>query len=356
MSNTLKINAAGGSTGSFMQFFERYQIWKDYCNFYKNHDSTPVVEITQDGIPYFYYLDIKNINASPSNLIFIDCTYDGAHCSKIFKKYNKQKKYILFCNGIWDTDYHQFGIDYVLIQSFFFLYLAADTYNTPNRFCYYLDKSYNFDCDKPYSFVSTIGNVRNKRNIFVTKLTQSLADRKFILRYSGVDYGEPSDHLDVINFIPGEFDPYINLLPKYHHNVSQSLPMAMYNSARFNIIVETDIAWQHSFFLTEKTVKGLLTGMPFVSVATPNFLANIRALGFETYHSLWDESYDQETDWLKRFDKIVDLCNNLCDFDWDSHRDQLEKIIHKNQTNFLNLDKIINQEFENFENTIKKLL
>ena len=86
MSNTLKINAAGGSTGSFMQFFERYQIWKDYCNFYKNHDSTPVVEITQDGIPYFYYNDIKNINASPSNLIFIDCSYDGVHCSKVFKK------------------------------------------------------------------------------------------------------------------------------------------------------------------------------------------------------------------------------------------------------------------------------
>jgi hypothetical protein len=187
--------------------------------------------------------------------------------------------------------------------------------------------------------------VRNKRNIFVTKLTQSLADRKFILRYSGVDHGEPSDHLDVIKFIPGEFDPHIPLLSKYYHDVIHTLPMAMYNAARFNVIVETDIAWQHSFLLTEKTIKGLLTGMPFVSVATPNFLANIRALGFETYHSLWDESYDQETDWLKRFDKIVDLCNNLCDFDWDSHRDQLVKIKHKNQTNFLNLDKFINQEF-----------
>jgi hypothetical protein len=352
MSNTLKINA----TGSVIQFLERYQIWKDCCNFYKNHDVMPLVEMAQDGIPCFYYNDIKNINSSSSNLIAIDCTYDGVHCYKEFKKYNKQKKYILFCNGIWDTDYHQFGIDYVLIQSFFFLYMMADAYTSPNRFCYYLDKSYNFDCEKPYSFVSTVGNVRNKRTIFVEKLTQSLADKKFILRYSGVDYGELSDHLDVIKFTPGEFDPYINIFPKHYHTVSQSLPMAMYNTARFNIVVETDIAWQNSFFLTEKTIKVLLTGMPFVSVATPNFLANIRALGFETYHSLWDESYDQEHDWLKRFDKIVDLCNNLCDFDWDSHRDQLEKIKHKNQTNFLNLNKLINQEFENFENTIKKLL
>lgn len=351
MNKLLKINA----TGQVFEFLERYKIWHDYCNFYKGPKHA-MVEIALDGIPCFHYTDIKNINSSPSPLIAIDCLTEGLHSKKFFNRYNKNKKYILFCNGGWDTNYHHIDIDYVLVQSLFFLYLAADTYNSPNRFCYYLDKSYNFDCEKPYSFVSTIGNVRNKRNIFVTKLTQSLADRKFILRYSGLDYGEPSNHLDVMTFEVGKFDPYTFILEKYYHNVSQSLPMDMYNAARFNIVVETDIAWQHSFFLTEKTIKGLLTGMPFVSVATPNFLANIRALGFETYHSLWDESYDQETEYEKRIDMIVNLCNNLCDFDWEANREKLELIKYKNQSNFLNLDKIINQEFENFENTIKKLL
>lgn len=352
MSNVLKINA----TGAVIEFFERYQIWKDFCIFYKGQSASPLIEIAQDGIPCFYYLDVKNINASSSNLIAIDCSFDGIHCMKFFKKYNKQKKYILFCNGIWDTNYHQLGIDYVLVNSFFFLYAMADTFNTPNRFSYYGDKSYDFDCEKPFTFVSTIGNVRNKRNIFVSKLTESIKHKKYILRYSGVDYGEPSHHLDVINFVPGEFDPYIDIFPKYFQTVSQSLPMAMYNSARFNIVVETDIAWQNSFLLSEKTVKVLLTGMPFVSVSTPNFLVNIRSLGFETYHSLWDESYDQETDWLKRFDKIVDLCNNLCDFDWQAHRTQLELIKYKNQTNFLNLNKLIDSQFQQFEEIIKSLL
>ena len=351
MNKLLKINASG----QVLEFLERYKIWQDYCNFYKDSKHA-MVEIAPDGIPCFHHTDIKNINSSSSTLIAIDCLTEGLHSKKNFNRYNKNKKYILFCNGVWDTNYHHMDIDYVLVQSFFFLYLVADTYNSPNRFCYHLDKNYNFDSDKPYSFVSTIGNVRKKRTILVDKLKQSLADRKFILRYSGVNHGSPSDHLDVITFEVGKFDPYTLILEKYYHSVSQSLPMDMYNAARFNIVVETDIDYQHNFFLTEKTMKVLATGMPFVSVSTPNFLANIRLLGFETYHSLWDESYDQETDYKKRIDMIVHLCNNLCDFDWNANRDQLELIKYKNQCNFLNLNQVINQEFQNFEEIIKSLL
>jgi hypothetical protein len=351
MSKVLKING----NGSVSDFIERYQIWKDWCNFYQGH-SLSVVEVAQDGIPCFDYTDVNSINSSISPLIAIDCLTEGLHSKNFFKRYNKQKKYILFCNGTWDKNYHQIDIDYVLVQSHFFLYLMADTYNSPNRFCYYGDKSYVFDCDKPYIFVSTVGNVRKERSYFIKKLKQSLTYKKFIFRYSGVDYGEPSCHLDVIKFTPGKFDPYIEILPKHHHNVSQSLPMAMYNSARFNLVVETDIDYQHNFFLTEKTVKVLLSGMPFVSVSQPDFLRNIRALGFETYHNLWDESYDQETDYKKRVDMIIELCNNLFNFDWDAHQTQLELIKYKNQTNFLNLNKVIDQEFRRFEEIIKSLL
>jgi len=354
MNQSLKINASG----LVVEFFERYKIWQDYCNFYKEPVHA-VAEISHDGIPCFNYQDIQNINASLAPLIAIDCLTEGLHSEKFFKQYNKDKKYILFCNGTWDTDYHCIDIDYVVIQSFFFLYLAADTYNSPNRFCYYLDKNYDFDCDKPYSFVSTVGNVRPERTILVNKLLKCKSQKPFVLRYSGVDYGESSDHLDVVKFKPGEFDPYnsiTSILEKYYHNVGQSLPIAMYNASRFNVVVETDLDYQHNFFLTEKTIKALITGIPFVSISTPFFLANLRKLGFETYHSVWDESYDQETDYVKRVDMIVDLCNNLCDFDWEANRDQLQLIKYKNQARFLNLNTIIDQEYRQFEKIIQQIL
>lgn len=349
MSKVLKVNL----TGLVENFVNRYLIWRDYTNFY-NEYSEPIIEYAADGIPCFHYTDVTGINANDSNLIFVDCMTEGLHSMRLFNRYSKNKKYIIFSNGYWDTDYHKFPFQYDLVHSNFVLLEMADTYNSPNRFCYYTDKSYNFNSNKAYSFISTIGNVRTERDLLVQELSQLHPRRKFILRYSGQDLAEPSDHLDVITFEQGKFDPYTTMLEKYYHNVSQSLPMDMYNAARFNLVVETDIDYQRCFFLTEKTVKVLLTGMPFVSISHPEFLSEIRRLGFHTYHNLWDESYDLELDYTARVAKVVELCDKLCDFDWDANRSELELIKLKNQANFLNLHNVCEQEFKQFEKIILK--
>jgi hypothetical protein len=95
--------------------------------------------------------------------------------------------------------------------------------------------------------------------------------------------------------------------------------------------------------------------MPFLIVATPHFLKYLRELGFHTYGDLWDESYDEELDYIKRIDKIVDLCNNLDTFDWESNRSALELIAMKNKCNFLNLNHIMDTVFQQFEQSIRNL-
>lgn len=344
---TLKINASG----LIKNFIDRYIIWRDNHNFYKSYHK-PVIEIASNGIPCFHYSDILNINASSSELIAIDCLTEGLHSRKYFEQYADNKKYIIFSNGDWDQNHHVVPINYDLVHSLFFLFEMADIYHSPFRFCYYSDKIYNFDIDKTYSFISTVGNTRPERDQITELLLTLDPNKNFILRYSGQDLAQSSDHLDVLTFLPGKFDPYTSILKKYYHNVSQSLPIKMYNSARFNLVVETDINYQHCFFLTEKTIKVLLTGMPFVALSHPRFLSRIQKLGFCTYGNLWDESYDQETDHQQRVTKVVQLCNDLCEFEWDQHRAELELIQSKNLINFLNLDKIAEQEFKNFENII----
>ena len=116
-------------------------------------------------------------------------------------------------------------------------------------------------------------------------------NKKSIVRYSGQNIGIDCD-LDVLNFKKGEFDPYTPILGQYYHNVSQSIPIQIYNQAYVNLIVETDAKFNHTFFLTEKTIKVLSCGMPFIILSTPKFLENLKKLGFKTYSSLWDESYD----------------------------------------------------------------
>lgn len=63
--------------------------------------------------------------------------------------------------------------------------------------------------------------------------------------------------------------------------------------------------------VSEKTVKPILAQMPFLCFAGAGHLAYIQRLGFKTFGSLIDESYDQETNMTKRIHKIVDVMVSL---------------------------------------------
>jgi hypothetical protein len=231
----------------------------------------------------------------------------------------------------------------------------ADTYLSPERYHFHSNKTYNFDYPKPCVFTSTVGTVRPERDYFINILKEKINYDNFILRYSGENFGIDADCFDIINFEKGHFDPYTVLVEKYYHSVSQTLPTSMYNQSYFNLVVETDIDYVDNFFLTEKTIKVLMTGMPFVILSTPCFLKNLQQLGFTTYNQLWDESYDSIIDYKDRIDNIVELCNKLKKFDWESNRHLLQQIQLQNQNNFLNLNRVADQEFKHFENIIKAL-
>jgi hypothetical protein len=51
--------------------------------------------------------------------------------------------------------------------------------------------------------------------------------------------------------------------------------------------------------------------MPFVLVAPAGSLAYLREYGFETFNGIFDESYDLETDDVKRIEAVVRLLKDL---------------------------------------------
>lgn len=63
--------------------------------------------------------------------------------------------------------------------------------------------------------------------------------------------------------------------------------------------------------LTEKTFKPICQRIPFVMVSTAGSLAYLRRYGFQTFSDLWDESYDDEIDDLRRLEKIAALLRTL---------------------------------------------
>jgi hypothetical protein len=57
--------------------------------------------------------------------------------------------------------------------------------------------------------------------------------------------------------------------------------------------------------LTEKTFKAIALEMPFMLIAPAGSLEYLRHYGFQTFEPIIDESYDQETDDIKRIEQVT---------------------------------------------------
>lgn len=77
-----------------------------------------------------------------------------------------------------------------------------------------------------------------------------------------------------------------------------------YAQCQLEVVLET-LCDDRRLHLTEKTLRPIACGKPFLLVSTPGALSYLREYGFKTFGDILDESYDQETDVLKRLELIV---------------------------------------------------
>ena len=84
------------------------------------------------------------------------------------------------------------------------------------------------------------------------------------------------------------------------------IPIDVYNNTAYSILTETN--WEKVHFLTEKTSKCLIARRLFVAFAGPGFLKALKQLGFQTFDSVIDESYDLIFDntlrWQAAFEQV----------------------------------------------------
>jgi hypothetical protein len=90
------------------------------------------------------------------------------------------------------------------------------------------------------------------------------------------------------------------------HNDHSMSVTAHYTDAYFNIVLEThfDADGSGGTFLTEKTFKPIKNGQPFVLVAPLGSLQCLRDLGYRTFDSVLDNTYDLETNNTQRWLKV----------------------------------------------------
>ena len=82
-----------------------------------------------------------------------------------------------------------------------------------------------------------------------------------------------------------------------------------YNSIFVDIVSEKMITGQ-TFFPTEKTARPLATKTPFLVMAAPNYIKNLKEIGFRSFDKFWNEEYDFQQG-LQRLESIIRIIDNL---------------------------------------------
>jgi len=165
------------------------------------------------------------------------------------------------------------------------------------------DKKYNFDhSNKKYDFLYLNKQSRtHRKTLFDALQKESLLDRSLI-SFLDTPYN--------IKLNPSYELPWVDASNYPQYGSDQDIYEPQFNDCAFNLVSETNDN-NHDVFITEKLWKPVIAQQIFVVHGNFGYLKKLREMGFCTFDSVFDESYDQEPDPDKRIDKIVSLCRYL---------------------------------------------
>jgi hypothetical protein len=151
-------------------------------------------------------------------------------------------------------------------------------------------------------FFMSIGLQRPDRDYLYDSLGDLVLDSIHSYRHRGINL--PNDWREEMG---GPWQRYVNT--------------DWLDATAFALIVETyiddaatsgfSLTTNDQHFLCEKSYKPLACKQPFIMASTQSNLAYLRSQGFESFPELWDESYDDITDWKKRINRIVEIVRDF---------------------------------------------
>ena len=141
--------------------------------------------------------------------------------------------------------------------------------------------------------------------------------------------------------LPAEYElPWAQDYPKMGKD--QDMFEKPYNDTKYNLISETNDN-NTDVFMTEKIWKPIIAQQIFVVHGNYLYLQKLREMGFKTFGSYFDESYDLERDGNKRVDAICKLCKDLLSKDWQDLYLQTIALRQHNYDTFFNKEKLQEQ-------------
>ena len=362
--SVLKINSGDSLFNNFIWAYNSHQQYKflHETGDIATLDKQIQISSDADAIPVFNYYEEEKITNSTHDTVIINAGMEGSYIFQILVHgscvlpYPKDKKCIFFSDSSFDR------VDASVVNCLplvwpWFLLEQLETATSNKNIASFINLSRDFQSKRLFNFCSLIGVERAERDTLVNKLLDKLINRNFVMQYASKTLGQ--EPIGDIKYALPKYDSYqqfdiLNAASEYY-TISKSIPIELYNNSNFMLVVENQIQDNVDIHVTEKITKALITGIPFIIVASKGFIEFLHSIGFKTYNTLWSESYDN-LPMNDRFDAIVDLINSLDTFDWIEHADELATIANHNKLNFFNLNKHMISAFEQFDKYIYDVL
>jgi hypothetical protein len=279
-------------------------------------------------IPFLYQTEFESQVHSAldtHNVVAVLCS--ELHDSTVaFIQRNQHPKIKYFtCGKIKDVDTSQWMDWFVTTTEFYKNSTILDQLNPSQP----KDKSFDIllgqrrpHRDIVYDYVQT--HQLNDQVImsYVKDHTQPLANQGFI---SDLNIGNITQTISHVDY------------QGYSMSLSQVIPVDIYNQTAYSLVAETNASNDYNFY-TEKIVKPILAERLFLAVAGQHYLKNLQRMGFRTFDSVLDESYDNVADDIVRFNLVCEQMLRLTRMPQTVILDRIKPIVKHNREVMLGTD------------------
>lgn len=226
------------------------------------------------------------------------------------------------------------------------------------------------------NFNRLVTNDRSYRLLLVSKMIEKNLTTKGLISLSLIDHGygswrdEMFNHYSYLsqkqkNYIECQLgkNNYQSLIidqPNPEGYLSAQCDIENFNlnqKALWHVVSET-VFYHDKLHLTEKIFKPIACRRPFILVAAPGNLAYLKSYGFKTFDKWIDESYDEEKDFDKRLEKIVNEIEKISALDHNELKQmhlEMNDILEFNFNHFYGNFKsiIVHELLQNFRTVIE---
>jgi len=183
--------------------------------------------------------------------------------------------------------------------------------------------------------IATLGRIDNDNPLEYHMLMRSFIDN---------DYIHSKDR--VVSFFEN-YDSTKHTIydePDLENNKAGTFNKKAHTESFINIVSESLIDTD-SIFFSEKIYKPIFGAQPFILFGNPNSIKMLQSMGFRTFDKWWDESYDEETEFSKRLEKIVTILEEISSWSLDKCfriTQEMEEVLVHNFNHMLSDDDIFN--------------